>query len=128
MKVKVMKFGGTSLKSVVTREYVYAQIKKYNPEYKLIIVVSAMGRYPNAFATDTLLSYTHPLMSKEEKAWLASIGEQYSALRVTSELLSKGYKAKAIHYREAGIISDTRYEYANVLRLNSSFLKMYLEN
>lgn len=127
MKVKVMKFGGTSLKSVVTREYVYAHIKKYAHEYKIIMVVSAMGRYPNPFSTDTLLSYASTYASKEEKAWLASLGEQYSALRVSSELLNLGYKARAIPYVEAGIISDDRYEYGNVIRLDDTCLKMYLK-
>lgn len=70
MKLKVMKFGGTSLKSNITREYVYAHVMKYYKDYKIILVVSALGRYPNAFATDTLLSYANSNMSKEEKAWL----------------------------------------------------------
>lgn len=127
MKVKVMKFGGTSLKSVVTREYVYGHIKKYSDEYKIILVVSAMGRYPNPFSTDTLLSYASTYASKEEKAWLASIGEQYSALRISSELQNLGYKARAVHYVEAGIVSDDRYEYGDVLYLDDTHIKKYLE-
>ncbi len=128
MKLKVMKFGGTSLKSVVTREYVYAHIQKYKNDYKIILIVSAMGRYPDAFATDTLLSYAHPQMNKEEKAWLASIGEQYSVLRISSELLQRGYRVKAIHYIEAGIVSDFQYEYANVLHFDDTYIKNYLES
>lgn len=128
MRLKVMKFGGTSLKSVITREYVYAHIKKYTNEYKLVIVVSALGRYPNSFATDTLLSYANEKMSKEEKAWLASIGEQFAALRVTSELLELGYKAKALNYIESGIITDHQYEYATIIKLDDERLKEYLEN
>lgn len=128
MKLKVMKFGGTSLKSVITREYVYAHIKKFAQNNKLVIVVSALGRYPNAFATDTLLSYAHEKMSKEEKAWLASIGEQFAALRVCAELLEKGYKVKALNYIESGIITDHQYEYANIIELDDGPLKGYLEH
>lgn len=128
MKVKVMKFGGTSLKSVVTREYVYGHIKKYVKDYKIVLVVSAMGRYPNIFATDTLLSYAHDKMSKEEKAWLASIGEQYASLRVCSELLDMGYSCRAISYVEAGIVSDDKYDYAKVMYLNSQFIEQYLQH
>ena len=123
-----MKFGGTSLKSVITRDYVYAHIKKYTQDYKIVVVVSALGRYPNAFATDTLLSYAHEKMSKEEKAWLASIGEQFATLRVTSELLEQGFKVKALNYIESGIITDHQYEYANIIKLDDEQLKGYLEN
>lgn len=119
-KVKVMKFGGTSLKSMITRDYVYNHIKRNAYEYKIVLVVSAMGRYPDGYATDTLLSNASELMSKEEKAWLASIGEQYSTLKICAELLEKGYKVRAIPYQEAGIISDHKYEYANVLSLDNS--------
>lgn len=128
MELKVIKFGGTSLKSVITREYVYAHIKKFSLTHKIILVVSAMGRYPNAFATDTLLSYANEKMSKEEKAWLASIGEQFSVLRVTSELLELGYKVKAVHYIESGIISDHQYEYANIIKLDDEKIRMYLKD
>lgn len=128
MKCKVMKFGGTSLKSVITREYVYNHVMKYTKEYKIVLVVSAMGRYPNAFATDTLLSYANEKMSKEEKAWLASIGEQLSALRVCSELLERGVKAKAISYIDCGIVTDHQYDYANIIKLDESPLSQYFEN
>ncbi len=122
-----MKFGGTSLKSVITREYVYQHIAKYTKQYKIVLVVSAMGRYPEPYATDTLLMHAHKTMSKEEKARLASIGEQYSALRVCSELLQKGYRCKSIAYQEAGIISDHKYEYANILQLDDTHIKTLLE-
>ncbi len=114
-----MKFGGTSLKSVTTREYAYHHIEKNVKNYKIVLVVSAMGRYPDGYATDTLLSHGSEQMNKEEKAWLASIGEQYSALKICAELLEKGYKARAIPYQEAGIISDHKYNYANVVSLEN---------
>lgn len=127
MKLKVMKFGGTSLKSVTTRQYVYSHIRKYARDYKIILVVSALGRYPNSFATDTLLSYASVHMSKEEKAWLASIGEQFASLRVCAELLEQGYRARALSYVDAGIVSDEKYEYANIVELNNEKLKKVLE-
>lgn len=128
LKLKVMKFGGTSLKSVITREYVYAHVMKYSREYKIILVVSALGRYPNAFATDTLLSYASDKMCKEEQAWLASIGEQYSTLRVCSELLERNMRVKAISYIDAGIITDEQYDYANLLKLDNTQISSYLKD
>ncbi len=105
---------------MITRDYVYHHIDKYSKDYKLVVVVSAMGRYPDGYATDTLLSHASDKMSKEEKAWLASIGEQYATLKVCAELLERGYKVKSIPYQEAGIMSDHKYEYANVLSLDNT--------
>ena len=87
MNLKVMKFGGTSLRSEATRKYVYRHILEYQKTHKIVLVVSAMGRYPDAYATDTLLSLGSEYLSKEEKARLVSMGEQLSTLKVCSELL-----------------------------------------
>lgn len=53
MDIKVMKFGGTSLKNEKTRAYVYRHIVKNLISHKVVVVVSAMGRYPDTYATDT---------------------------------------------------------------------------
>ena len=62
------------------------------------MVVSAMGRYPDAYATDTLLSMACDSLSKEEKARLVSIGEQVASLKVCSELLEMGICAYAMSF------------------------------
>ena len=56
MDIRVLKFGGTSLRSETTRKYVYKHILQEMKTHKLVVVVSAMGRFPDAYATDTLLS------------------------------------------------------------------------
>ncbi|MEF9967379.1 MAG: aspartate kinase [Longicatena sp.] len=119
MKTKVMKFGGTSLRNENTRKYVYRHIKKYIDTNKIVIVVSAMGRYPDAYATDTLLSIGSEHLSKEEKARLVSIGEQLSALKVCSELLDSGIRAYALPFTNSGIITDGNYDYAKVIKLDA---------
>ena len=67
-----------SLRSEATRKYVYRHILEYQKTHKIVLVVSAMGRYPDAYATDTLLSLGSEYLSKEEKARLVSMGEQLS--------------------------------------------------
>ncbi len=123
MDIKVMKFGGTSLRNESTRKYVYEHIISNLPMYKIVLVVSAMGRYPDVYATDTLLSLGSNRLSEEEKARLVSIGEQLSSLKICSELLDMGIKARAISFHDAGIISDSCYEYAKIEKLDGKNIK-----
>ena len=56
MKIIVQKFGGTSVATPATREMVYSKVKEaQDAGYSPIIVVSAMGRRGDPFATDTLI-------------------------------------------------------------------------
>ena len=99
MNMKVMKFGGTSLRSEATRKYVYRHVLESSKTNKVIVVVSAMGRYPDAYATDTLLSMGSEFLTRQEKARLVSMGEQLSALKICSELLDMGIRAYALPFR-----------------------------
>lgn len=123
MKIRVMKFGGTSLRNRKTRTYVYRHVIEASKTSKVVLVVSAMGRYPDAYATDTLLSIGNEHITKEESARLVSIGEQLSALTVCSELQEMGLSSYAMPFSDAGIITDDTYEYARVLDLNSHALR-----
>lgn len=126
MNLKILKFGGTSLRSEATRKYVYRHILEDSKTNKLLVVVSAMGRYPDSYATDTLLSLGSEALSKEEKARLVSIGEQLSCIKVCSELLDMGVKACSISFQGSGIITDNHYDYAKVIKLDNSEIKTKL--
>lgn len=119
MNMRVMKFGGTSLRSEATRKYVYRHILEQSKSDKLIVVVSAMGRYPDAYATDTLLALGNDQLTREEKARLVSVGEQLSSLKVCSELLDMGIRAYALPFFDCGIVTDDHYDYAKVLKLDN---------
>ena len=67
MDIKVMKFGGTSLRSEATRKYAYRHIMEAAQTSKVVVVVSAMGRYPDAYATDTLLAMGSELDRKSTR-------------------------------------------------------------
>lgn len=127
MNVRVMKFGGTSLRSRKTRKYVYRHVIEASKTSKVILVVSAMGRYPDAYATDTLLSIGNDYLDKEESARLASMGEQLSALKICAELLEMGIPSYAMAFQDAGILTDDTYEYAKVLQLDSRKIKEKLK-
>lgn len=127
MNMKVMKFGGTSLRSETTRKYVYRHILENSKTNKIVIVVSAMGRYPDAYATDTLLTLGSEYLSKEEKARLVSMGEQISTLKVCSELVEMGINAYALPFLDCGILTDENYDYARVLKLDNKEIKKKLQ-
>lgn len=127
MDIKVLKFGGTSLRNEATRKYVYKHVIKESMTHKVVLVVSAMGRYPDAYATDTLLSLGSDQLSKEEKARLVSMGEQLSAIKVCSELLDMGLQAHALPFFHCGIITDDHFEYAKVLKLDKQNIMKKLQ-
>ena len=59
MKLKVMKFGGTSLANDDTITHAIKKImKQVQDGYRVLVVVSAMGREGACYATDTLLQLT----------------------------------------------------------------------
>lgn len=58
MGILVQKFGGTSLSTPQAREHVIRNVKRELASgYSLVIVVSAMGRRGEPYATDTLLDW-----------------------------------------------------------------------
>lgn len=118
-----MKFGGTSLEDIEARQQAYQHIETELKQAKIVVVVSAMGRFPSPYATDTLLSMGSSLLTKEEKARLVSMGEQLSALIIASELLERGISAYALPFYKNGILTDCNYEYATVLSLSSRWIK-----
>lgn len=128
MKIRVMKFGGTSLRNRKTRTYVYRHVIEASKTSKVLMVVSAMGRYPDAYATDTLLSLGNDHISKEESARLVSIGEQLSALTISSELQEMDIDSYSIPFCDAGIITDDTYDYARVLDLDDHMVKRRLRD
>ena len=57
MKIVVQKFGGTSVATKEAREQVYEKIiSEKEKGHSVVVIVSAMGREGDPYATDTLLS------------------------------------------------------------------------
>lgn len=70
MKLLIQKFGGTSVKTKDSRQFVIKQIKQALSEnHKIIVVVSAIGRNPDPYATESLLKMVdYPLSNKDRKS------------------------------------------------------------
>lgn len=116
MKVIVQKFGGTSTRSVETREHMYKNIiRELETGNKVVAVVSAMGRYDDPYATDTLLSIVNTdELTDEEIDRLTSIGETISTLVCKSELSKMGYNVETVTNVELGIQTDSHHMNATI--------------
>lgn len=114
MNYEVIKFGGTSLKDTNCRKQAIELIKKHSQDHAVVVVVSAMGRYDDAYATDTLASLIKNFVSKKEKDRLLSIGEIISSIVLCDELLAQGVVATSLSVQKAGIMTDNRYGEASV--------------
>ncbi|APM38805.1 aspartate kinase [Clostridium kluyveri] len=126
MKIVIQKFGGTSVSTHERREQVVNKILKAKDKgFCPVVVVSAMGRKGQPYATDTLLS----LIKEDFKIknplgvdLLISCGEIISTVVLADELLSQGLKAVPLTGGQAGIITDDNYNNASVLKVKKERL------
>src|SRR5699024_3638282 len=118
MKILIQKFGGTSLVHKGSRKFVIDHISSALKEFeKVIVVVSALGRKPNPYATDTLLGlvdFPNHSLSYRELDLLMSTGEIISSIVLTNELKQIQVKAHAMTGFQAGIITTADYTNAKI--------------
>ena len=133
MKIIVQKFGGTSVSTHERRLMVINKIIKAREEgYLPVVVVSAMGRKGEPYATDTLLSLVSNRLKGRNKLAIDSLmacGEIISTVVMTDELLEKGLNALPMTGGQAGIITDDNYNSASMINLDpTNILKALEEN
>ena len=123
MKIDVIKFGGSSLKDESAREMALSRVLEHlHKADVVVVVVSAMGRFPACYATDTLASMTTHLSPKDKDRFI-SLGEVISSLVFLNCCKAHGLKACALSISETGIISDDRYQKGRVLAVCDCCLK-----
>ncbi|WP_199623334.1 aspartate kinase [Paenibacillus alkalitolerans] len=115
MRILVQKFGGTSLSTAEAREHAIKHIRRaIDEQYALVVVVSAMGRRGEPYATDTLLQLINEngnCLPVRERDMLLACGEMISAAALCSLLESRGVSSVALTGGQAGI--ETTYDYGN---------------
>jgi aspartate kinase len=106
--VVVMKFGGTSVADPEGRAAIAARITAAQEADMLpLVIVSAMGRRGEPYATDTLLDLVAALPADDrERDMLMATGEIVSAVLLAHELRAAGITAAAFSGPDAGIITD----------------------
>lgn len=121
MGILVQKFGGTSLSTPAARERVLQHMKReIKAGHSLVVVVSAMGRRGEPYATDTLLDWISnngDALPAREKDLLLSCGEFISATTLTSLAHSEGITATVLTGGQAGIITDRQYGNARIVEV-----------
>jgi len=126
MKILVQKFGGTSVSTKERRKLVVNKIKDaINNGYSPVVVVSAMGRCGEPYATDTLLSLLSTEFKQKDKAacdLLLSCGESISTAVMCNELYDNNIPAQPLMGFQAGIITDNKYGGANLIGTDNKLL------
>lgn len=121
MEICIIKFGGTSLKDEASRLKAVQHIRRLIPEMKVIAVVSAMGRYPEPYATDTLMSLAKYLTPMQRDR-LVSSGEMISTLVMNSLCRANGIVSDTLSTEQLGIITNDHYGEAEVLTVTTGKL------
>lgn len=126
MKILIQKFGGTSVSSLERREMVAQKVKNaINDGFSPVVVVSAMGRKGEPYATDSLISLISSKFKNENTQaadLLMSCGEIISTVVMTEELGKIDVDAVPLTGGQAGIITDSNFSNANFIRLEKDKL------
>ncbi|MGG7097491.1 aspartate kinase [Clostridium sardiniense] len=119
MKIVVQKFGGTSVSTKERRQKVVEKVKSAIDEgYSPVVVVSAMGRSGDPYATDTLLSLVGDKFKNTNKLasdLLMCCGELISSVVMSNELFDAGIDAIPLTGGQAGIKTDNVFTNAKHL-------------
>ena len=127
MRILVQKFGGTSVKSGEARaaaieKVIAARKSGYSP----VVVVSAIGRAGDPYATDTLLNFAREAAGSElnprENDLLMSCGEIISAVVLAGAFERRGYAARAVTGWQAGIYTNDRFGNASYFQVDAEKL------
>lgn len=124
MKTVVMKFGGTSVQTKEARHTAALKVISVKEQgFSPVVVVSAIGRKGEPYATDTLiglLKEVDPAVDPEprELDLLMACGEILSSVIFAHTLKTLGQPAISLRGGQAGIRTDGRYGNARILGIN----------
>lgn len=126
MNVIVQKFGGRSLINDDLRRAAAAQVKRaLNAGQTPVVVVSALGRQGDPYATDTLIQLMKGINNRPSSRSLdliMSCGETIAAALFAEELAAGGLVAVALTGWQSGIYTDERHGEAFVERIDTARL------
>ncbi len=132
MRILVQKFGGTSVTTAERRTQVAGKVAEAVTEgYSPVVVVSAIGRTGDPYATDTLISLVKgifPELPKRELDLLMSCGELISGVVTVSTLHSLGFDAVLLTGAQAGIITNGTFGDARIIRVEPDNILKHVED
>lgn len=131
MGIIVQKYGGTSLRNIYKQNNIVRHVKACIDEGNYpVIVVSAMGRKGEPYATDTLISLLENINSEidfKKKDLIMSCGEVISASIVSHYLDSEGFPSEAMTGLQAGILTDNSFTSAEILNIDASKIMKHID-
>ncbi len=131
MRIIVQKFGGTSLATAAYRERVADRVASARQRQLVpVVVVSAMGRAGDPYATDTLIELARsvdPDIPQRELDLLISCGETISSAIMGATLRRRGEPAVVLTGRQAGIVTDCSFGNARILRVEPEAVLRHIE-
>lgn len=132
MSILVLKFGGTSLRDEKSREAAVKHIKKAKDEgNQVVVVVSAMGRAGEPYATDSLISLLKNINEKinpKKKDLIMSCGEIISSAVISHLLDTKGMASEALAGFQAGIHTDNNFNNSEIEYIDTKKIVKHLDN
>ncbi|WP_195987769.1 aspartate kinase [Clostridium sp. D53t1_180928_C8] len=131
MNIIVQKFGGTSVSTEERRKQVIKKIgKAIENGFKPVVVVSAMGRKGEPYATDTLLSLVDSNFKNNNKSaqdLLMCCGEIISSVVLCNDLYKHGITAVPLTGGQAGIITNEVHTDAQAIDVDTHNIMKILE-
>ncbi|BAS28395.1 aspartate kinase [Limnochorda pilosa] len=134
MGIVVQKFGGTSVATPQLRERVIGHVRRaLQEQHRPVVVVSAMGRAGDPYATDTLLGLARQVgtgldgAAARELDLLLSCGEVIASSILAQTLRSEGVPARALTGAQAGVVTDGAFGNARILQVRPDRLLGLLE-
>ena len=122
MKIIIQKFGGTSVSTEDRRRKVVEKVKNaINEGYFPVIVVSAMGRIGDPYATDTLLSLVDnnfKINNLQAIDMLMCCGEFISSVIMSNTLINEGIDSIPLTGGQAGIVTNDKFSEAELIYTN----------
>jgi len=134
VNIIVQKFGGTSVANSASRAEAVKRVREaLEKGYKPVVVVSAMGRMGEPYATDTLKQLAAAAggdvePSLRELDLIMACGEIISAVVMSTTLCANGIPSLALTGAQAGLITDGNYSEANVVEFHPERLLAHLRN
>lgn len=122
MRIIVQKFGGTSVATPEGRSLAAQRVAQAVKEgFAAVVVVSAMGRQGEPYATDTLIQLANTActeLAPREMDLLMSCGEIISSVIMAGTLRERGLPATVLTGGQAGIITDDTFGAAHIQKVD----------
>ncbi|MDF2890496.1 MAG: hypothetical protein K0R80_863 [Clostridia bacterium] len=132
MALIVQKFGGTSVATPEAREALLNQVRKcIEAGNDVVVVVSAMGRFGDPYATDTLISLFEqidPKIDSKKKDLLMSCGEIISCSLVSHLLEVNNIPSIPMAGFQAGILTNNNFTNSEIININTTAIKKHLQD